>query len=261
MVRSEAGRATLRRVQRTRIASPRKTALVLVAVAVSVGAWIIVLKPPSKPEPNLSGVSATPKVTAPTSTNDEEALRIARTRWEDRRARIRAAHAPRARDDAPRSPAPSPRGCADDDCSPEAAENGGDAVFASFIKETTTLTQGCEELIGGKPQSVRITARLIGAPDIGTIVESLDVLGPVDHVDALTECLTEGMYTFELGDAATNFERDAVLMLGLLDEVAGEGWLSPEQVSEIRQQMIDGGLDPATDPMVAISENDTSSKP
>src|SRR5690606_28479242 len=167
-----------------------------------------------KPEPNLSGVSAPPEVTAPTSSIDEEALRIDRIRWEDQRARIRAAHAPRARDDAPRSPAPSPQGCADDDCSPEAAENGGDAVFASFVGETMTLTQGCEELIGGKPESVRITARLIGAPDIGTVVESLDVSGPsldvsgpVDHVDALTECLTEGMYTFELGDAATNFER------------------------------------------------------
>jgi len=230
---------------------------------VIVGAWIAVLKPPSKPEPNLSGVSEPSEVTAPTSATDEEDLRMARIRWEDRRARIRAAHAPGARDDAPGSPEPSPRGCADDDCSPEAAENGSDAVFASFIGETMTLTQGCEELIGSKPNSVRITARLIGAPDIGTIVESLDVSGPVEHVDALTECLTEGMYTLELGDAAMNFERDAVLMLGLLDEVAGQGWLSPERVSEIRQQMIDGGLDPATDPMVsvAVSENDTSSKP
>lgn len=256
-------------MQRTRTACPRKTALALalalalVAVAVSVVAWVAVLKPPSKQEPNLSGVSDPPEATAPTNASDEEALRIARMRWEDRRARIQAAHVPRARDDAPRSPAPSPRGCADDDCSPEAAENGTDAVFASFIKETMTLTQGCEELIGSKPKSVRITARLIGAPDIGTIVESLDVSGPGDHVDALTECLTEGMYTFELDDAAMNFERDAVLMLGLLDEVAGEGWLSPEQISEIRQQMIEGGLDPSTDPMVAtaLSESDTSSKP
>lgn len=134
-------------------------------------------------------------------------------------------------------------------------------MFASLIEQTMTLTQGCEELLGDKPTSVRIMARLIGAPDIGTIVEGLEVSGSVERMDALTECLTEGMYTLDLGDAATNFQRDAVLMLGLLDEVAGEGWLAPERVAEIRQQMIDGGLDPATDPMVSVGANDPSSTP
>jgi len=239
----------------------RKTALALVAVALILAASIAVLKPPPKSELTSPAVSERPEVTAPTSTVDEDARRVARARWEDRRAGIRAAHERRARDDAPRSRAPSSRGCADGDCSPQAADNGGDAVFASFIEETMTLTQGCEELIGGKSTSVRITARLIGAPDIGTIVESVDVSGPVERVDALTECLTEGMYTLELGDAATNFQRDAVLMQGLLDEVASEGWLTPERVAEIRQQMIDGGLDPATDPMVSVSANDPSSTP
>lgn len=243
------------------MAFPRKTALALVGVAVLVAAWIAVLKPPSKREPDLSGASERPDVTAPTSAIDEGARRVARARWEDRRARIRVAHAGRARDDTRGSRAPSSRDCVDGDCSPDAAENDGDAVFASFIEETTTLTQGCEELLGGRPTSVRIEARLIGAPDIGTIVEGVEVSGPVERVDALTECLTEGMYTLELGDAATNFQRDAELMLGLLDEVASEGWLTPERVAEIRQQMLDGGLDPDTDPMVSVSANDPSSTP
>ena len=243
------------------MAFPRKTALALVVAALILATWIAALKSPSNNEPTPPAVSERPQVTAPTRTIDEDAHEVARARWEDRRARIRAAHATRARDDAPRSQAPSSRGCADGDCSPDAVESGGDAVFAAFIEETTTLTQGCEELLAGKPASVHITARLIGAPDIGTIVESVDVLRPVDRVDALTECLTEGMYTIDLGDASANFERDAVLMIGLLDEVAGEGWLTPERVAEVRQQMIEGGLDPVRDPMVAVGADDPSSTP
>jgi hypothetical protein len=37
--------------------------------------------------------------------------------------------------------------------------------------------------------------------------------------------------------------------------------LTPERVGEIRQQMIDGGLDPATDPMVAVGADEPSPTP
>jgi hypothetical protein len=243
------------------MAVPRKTSLVLLAVALIVAASIALLRSRSKTEIDPPELSTRPETTAPISHIDGDARGVARAHWEDRRARIRAAHASRAQDDAARSHASSSRGCADGECSRDAAENGGDAVFTAFIEETTTLTQGCEELIGGKPTLVRIDARLIGAPDIGTIVESVDVAGPGESVDALTECLTEGMYTLELGDAAADFARDAVLIHGLLDEVAGEDWLTPEHVAEIRQQMIAGGLDPASDPMVAVGADDPPPTP
>ncbi len=248
------------------MALPRKTALTLalLAIALIVAAWLALLKPPTTPALDASGVSERPEVTAPTGTIDTDARRVARARWDDRRARILAAHGRGARGDAQDSQASSrtsPRGSVEGDRSPDAAENGGDAVFNTFIEETTTLTQGCEELIGKKIASVQIEAHLIGAPEIGTIVESVAASGPMEGIDALTECLTEGMYTLQLGDAGTNFQRDAVLTLGLLDEVAGEGWLTPERVAEIRKQMIDGGLDPAEDPMVAISAEDPSSTP
>ncbi|HWB75003.1 MAG TPA: hypothetical protein VG755_08600 [Nannocystaceae bacterium] len=125
-----------------------------------------------------------------------------------------------------------------------------DAWFGTFVDETTTLLHGCEELIGEHPKAVRLTAHLIGSPELGTIVESVEVAGAVERADELTECLTEGMYTLGLGDPPADFERDAVLGFGLIDEVANEGWLTPAQLAETRQQMIDGGLDPAKDPMV-----------
>lgn len=242
------------------MAIPRKTSLVLLAAAAILAAWLAWPRPAPQREAAQAEVSVRSEVSTRVRPVDADARRVARARWEDRRARIRAAHAP-ARDDAPRSPAPSSRSCAEGDCSSDAAEDGGDKVFDAFVDETTTLTQGCEELLGGKPTLVRISARLIGAPDIGTIVESVEVSGPGEGKDALAECLTEGMYTLELGDAATNFERDAVLIHGLLDEVAAEEWVAPERVAEIREQMLDGGLDPGSDPMVVVGADDPSATP
>lgn len=230
----------------------RKAVLALLVVALLVATWLALREAPPTPVHAPRSVASEPTKAAPRqSTIDDDTRAIARARWEDRRAKIRAAHTPR-----PSTETASPRtsrDCDDSDCSRDAAPNDNDALFTAFVDETTTLTQGCEELLGDKPKSVRIEAHLIGAPDIGTIVESIAVSGTDEPVDALTECLTEGMYTLELGAASTNFERDAVLMLGLLDEVAGEEWLTPEHAREIRQQMIDGGLDPAKDPMVAVS--------
>ncbi len=240
----------------------RKIILVLVALAVIIGAWLALRKPPSTTVTDRAvAAGERPQTAAPSRARDMETRRITRADWEERRTRIRPAPAPRVRDEARGSASPSSRDCAEAECSTDAREAPNDAVFSTFIDETTTLTQGCEELMEGKPTSVRIQARLIGAPDIGTVVESLDVSGPAEHVDALTECLMEGMYALDLGDAEANFERDAVLMHGLLDEVAGEGWIPAERVEEIRQQMIDGGLDPAKDPMVMVDAEEPPPAP
>jgi hypothetical protein len=246
----------------------RTIVLVLAAIAVImvimgiIGAWLALRKPPTTDATDRAIVARErPEKASPSAASDADTRRITRADWEERRTRIRAAHAPRARDAARGSASPSSRACAEAECSSDAAASPNDAVFSAFIEETTTLTQGCEELIEGKPTSVRIQARLIGAPDIGTVVESLDVSGPAEHVDALTECLMEGMYALDLGTAETSFARDAVLMHGLLDEVAGEGWLTAERVAEIRQQMLDGGLDPGKDPMVMVDAEEPSPEP
>lgn len=243
----------------TRMALPRKLVLALVAMALLVAAWVSVSR--SRPQPATG--AARDHVTVPvvreaapaaTRTRDEAELRAARARWEQRRAEIHTARTRRSPEPAPQPP-PAPDTDVRDD-SPAAAEHGGDAVFAAFNEETTTLVRGCEELIEGKPTPVRVTARLIGAPEVGTMVESVAVSGPLEHPDALTECLMEGMYTLGFGDAATHFERDAVLTLGLLDEVAAQGWLTLEQTEAARQQMIAGGLDPAIAPLVVASEQE-----
>lgn len=256
--------------------SPRKLVLLVVALAVVVATWIVTLWPRGREaspegrapvvrqEPRSAGMHGPKdspgrtKASAPISPAEAEARRVAKARWEERRARILAAHA--AKPDGEAAPEAPPK-CVGDDCPTDPADVGGDIVFAKFVDETQALTRGCEELIGDKPQSVRISAKLIGAPGVGTVVDGVSVTGPGKSMDALTECLQQGMYTLDFDDTAKNFERDATLVLGLIDEVAGQEWLTPEELAQIRQQMIDGGLDPASDPMVTVNANDPDAQP
>lgn len=232
--------------------------LALVALVLAVLVFVALRPPPSGPSERAgtrerAGTGERHEHAPPASTaipaQHDDAGRVARARWEHRRASIRAAHARLADRGSPTVDAPTP-GCADGDCGTTGAEGDDGDWFAAFHDETTTLVQGCEHLLGERPKPVRVRVHLIGSPDVGTIVERVDVSGPADHRDELAECLAEGMYTLALGEPRADFERDAVLGLGLLDEVAREGWLTPEQLEATRQQMIAGGLDPATDPMV-----------
>jgi hypothetical protein len=253
----------------------RKTALalVLVVVAVLFAAAVAMLRPAPSAEASPSAASESREAKAPRSTIDEGTLRISRARWEQRREQIRAAHAPRAHADAPPVRARSAPGCVDGACGPDEGGSGtdgggkahdeapGDVMFSRFIDETTKLTQGCEELLEGEPRPVRIAARLIGAPEVGTLLDSVQATGPEGIDDALTECLTQGMYTLDFGDAGTNFERNTELIHGLLDDVANQNWLTPEQIAKIRQQMLDAGLDPDRDPMVMVGTDEERVEP
>ncbi len=60
--------------------------------------------------------------------------------------------------------------------------------------------------------ALTLTAHVIGEPGVGTVVESVELSG--DGVpEPLEECLTETMYTLDLGPAEESFERDIELML------------------------------------------------
>jgi hypothetical protein len=175
----------------------------------------------------------------------------ARARWEASRDRIRTARAEQ------RPPPSAEAPCTGDACrDADARKAARERLFASFNDETTTLLQGCEEFVGETPKSLRVKAHLIGAPDIGTIVESVEVTGEVERPDELTECLTEGMYALELDDPDEDLERDLTLGMGLLAEIAEKGWMPPEAIAHAHEQMIAGGLDPTRDAMVYIAEDE-----
>jgi hypothetical protein len=240
----------------------RRTLFLVAAIAIAAIVIAIALgRAPtrSEPAPVAATTSSTPtEAKRPkarhTAEGKADTARVTRARWEERRARIDAAREHAEKISEARPPAATPRPCIGDDC--PAVDPLEEQLFASFNAETTALVEGCEDFIGKQAAPIRISARLVGAPDVGTIIESIDVSGSPETNAELTECLTEGMYALELAAPSDAFTRDLSLGLGLLDAIAAHGWLPPEAIEQSRAAMLAGGLDPASDPMVYVAEDE-----
>ncbi len=102
---------------------------------------------------------------------------------------------------------PSPSSTAE----PEAAEGTLDA--ADLSSEVTSIVGGCMEFLQEATGEVHLTAHVIGAPGEGTIVEEVSLGDGSDANADLSECLTESMYTLDLGDPDEAFEQDVELHL------------------------------------------------
>lgn len=94
---------------------------------------------------------------------------------------------------------------------PDAAEGSLDA--AELSSEVTSIVGGCMEFLHESKGEVHLTAHVIGAPGEGTIVEEVSLGEESDANDDLSECLTESMYTLDLGDPDEPFEQDVELHL------------------------------------------------
>lgn len=84
---------------------------------------------------------------------------------------------------------------------------------AKLAGEVSAIVGMCSEFMTGVSSNMHLTAHVIGAPGTGTIVEEVTLS---DHGDAnteLSECLTESMYTLDLGDVTEPYEDDIQLYL------------------------------------------------
>lgn len=73
--------------------------------------------------------------------------------------------------------------------------------------------RGCEEFVGGLPADVRLVARVIGAPDVGTVVERVSLDGAPHASEELTECLTESIVALDLPPVRARLEEDVTIAL------------------------------------------------
>lgn len=120
-----------------------------------------------------------------------------RAQWSERVDRIRGAHArERASALALGKTDDVVLGCADADC------------INRLAADVAALVHGCEEFVGELPADVTMVARVIGAPDIGSVVESVALEGVLHAPPELTECLTESMVALELPPTAYELEQD-----------------------------------------------------
>jgi RNA polymerase sigma-70 factor (ECF subfamily) len=152
---------------------------------------------------------------------------LAQQRWARRIEEIRAAHAEaRLQAGASTSPGESETAedcvhmCTDEDCLERLANN------------VLSLVEGCDRdvLSGWTANDVSLTAHVIAAPDIGTVVESVELDGGEDVPTEVTECLTQSMYTLELEAEEGYFEQDITVLLqkdlGQLSDMLDEAELA-----------------------------------
>lgn len=131
---------------------------------------------------------------------------LQRPGWEARRRDIRRAHGVPDLAVMPRAdvPPPSIASCASDGC------------FDRLIPEVTNLVEACRDFVGETTGDVALRATIIGSPDVGTIVESVELVGTTDVPADLRECLTETMYTMDLGPASSDFEQQIDMQLSTM---------------------------------------------
>ena len=162
--------------------------------------------------------------------------------WEERRSKIRKAHE------------------AAGGFSWKAAEKDGDeehavheigecedkSCVAGLADEVHELIKGCEDVMDEMPAGFMLEAQVIGAPDVGTVVESVEVVsGEDDASPELVECLTQQMYTLDFGEAETNFDQTIKMGMGAheLDLSALDGAdLDEHTRAAIEQALAEKGL-------------------
>jgi RNA polymerase sigma factor (sigma-70 family) len=104
-----------------------------------------------------------------------------------------------------------------------------------LTREVAGMVDGCRELMADVAPDVSLVAKVVGAPDVGTIIESVELAGGTDAPADLRECLTETMYTLELGATEKSFAQTITVLLGgpaqaVLDGMRGPDGAAPPQL-------------------------------
>jgi RNA polymerase sigma-70 factor (ECF subfamily) len=155
--------------------------------------------------------------------------------WARRLAQIRAAHgaAPEARATAARVGSP-------------AVHHGlgactGEGCVDAMVEEVLAMVDGCNEFMSAAPPQATLEAKVVGAPDVGVIVESVAFVGGAEIPADLRECLTKSMYALDLGSTDQNLEETLTLVLGTtanVDLLAGAA-IDPQARAQVEAAIAD----------------------
>ena len=195
--------------------------------------------------PPVAVEEAAPKptraVVAPSAT--ERAKRQAQ--WASRRSKIQAAQAAQpAQPDAPEGM--SWHAAGSDVAIPLPHE--GEHVFCEsdeecpdgLAEQIVGMVEGCKDFMGHADPSLSLAAHVIGAPDVGFIVESVELSSGDDAPEDLRECLTESMYTLDLGP--TDRCVDKTLRLTLADAPVNIDALADAELDEQTRAALEEAL-------------------
>ena len=151
----------------------------------------------------------TPSPAAPTraATTTAKPARAAspaqKAAWRHRRDEIHAAHQGSHPEHA--------EGCDHEEGHIMVCEDEG--CWRRLADEVMAMFEGCSHLTDQFPPDLALKANVIGAPDVGLVVDSVELQSDADVPEEVEECLTETMYTLELGPADQNFAQEITVMM------------------------------------------------
>ena len=148
--------------------------------------------------------TTTPVAAKPKRAMDRAELAQARKRWTKQVAGIRATQQKARAPGAMWTQAVAEHdthGCGDMQC------------LAQLAAQVSDLVQGCKDLAEDLPSDVKLTAHVIGAKEMGAVIESVALQGAPDAPAELTECLTESMYALELDALDADIDQDITVLL------------------------------------------------
>jgi len=193
--------------------------------------------PASPAKVQAAAVSPSPSQSQAEASNEQptedDGARL-KAAWEDRRSKIRKAHAKA------------------EGFSWQAADEDGDedaglhevgtcndkACVAELGAEIHELIKGCKDMMDEMPEGLVLDAQVIGAPDVGTVVESVEVVAGEGSPE-LVECLTQQMYALDLGETESNFEHSFKMSMG---SQLALGPLEAADLDEQTRQLLENAL-------------------
>jgi len=182
---------------------------------------------------------------SPASVDSGKNIAASKAAWEARVAKIQAARAA-----APKRES-KPQAAAQQWVVAQGAHNQADlaaedphagGAMMEVASQVGVMVKGCSDFMTDLPSNLSLKANIIGAPDVGTVVQSVELISAGDAPEDLQECLTESMYTLDLGDSDTTFERSVQLMIGsagadMADMAMQDANLDEETRARIREAM------------------------
>jgi RNA polymerase sigma factor (sigma-70 family) len=168
--------------------------------------WVRGHDDPVRPAVVEAQTSRDPSVVPQSASSGLAASDVRRASWESKRARIRAARQTGAPGKA-RDPAGHDELADDRDSSAHAASLPSVGLQVALAE----VVSGCTELLDDRPTgTVELGARYVGAPGVGTVIESIEVLSDSIGMSDFTTCLTESAYMARLGDPDAELEGEFV---------------------------------------------------
>ncbi|MBK8241046.1 MAG: sigma-70 family RNA polymerase sigma factor [Deltaproteobacteria bacterium] len=152
--------------------------------------------------------SAPPSVSSPSSPKRD----AQRSTWSRKRDEIHARRLARAAA-APtvEAPAPTPE---PDTAVPVEAVSAGDVpaplrpLFGSLVEQLQEAFKDCVELLpAGAKGRISMKAAVISDPDVGAVVENVDVVEDSVGAKVMQECVRESIYAFDLANPAESLTR------------------------------------------------------